>query len=188
MPNDPRLPGFASANVLGPSWYNEEDGSIWGFSMNAPQMDVFSNLIGSLYYDPSYSAGENIMRSAGQFLGANTAGQYSPLINYATAATTQSEYRLGEWRKIEDAGQYITDSTGLGTYSRATGIGLINNNGILAPRSDDRTPKDVMLSGINAITGLKFTDWSKWYERAAQERTDRYNKELEELQKRLLMP
>jgi hypothetical protein len=187
MPNDPRLAGFAAANVLGPSWYNE-DGSIWGFSMNAPQMDIFSNLVGSLYYDPSYSAGENIMRSAGEFLGANTAGQYSPAINYFTAATTQSEFRLGQWRPIEDAGQYIVDSTGLGSYSRATGIGLINNNGFLGARTDDRTPEKQFLSGVNSIVGLKFTEWSEWYERANRERTERYNRELEELQKRLLMP
>jgi hypothetical protein len=188
MPNDPRLAGFAAANVLGPSWYNEEDGSIWGFSLNAPQMDIFSNLVGSLYYDPSYSAGENIMRGASEFIGANTAGQYSPALNYISAITTQSEYRLGEWRKIEDAGQYLVDSTGLGTYSRATGIGLINNNGILAPRTDDRTPEKQFLSGVNSIVGLKFTEWSEWYERAGRERTERYNRELEELQKRLLMP
>lgn len=184
MPNDPRLPGFAASNILGPSWYTE-DGSIWGASINAPQLDLFSNLLGEMYYDPAYSAWDNVWRGGANVYRNYSIGQFSPAINATLGLTTGSSYGPGGMQPITDYPQYLTDMTGLSYLSRITGVGLINNNGFLAPRTDDLTPEDQMRIGVNALTGLRFTRWSEWYDRAGRERTERYNEQLDELRKRL---
>lgn len=188
MPNDPRLAGFAAANGLGPHWIDEA-GKVQGISINAPQLDIFNTLMGGLYYDPSQNITSNIWRNLGSIVRENTIGQATPAINIPIEILMQSRYSEGGPIPITDYGDYLLDKTGLGYISRATGVGLINNQGFLGPRSDAKTDEERRRYGENALTGLRYTEWSKWYETAQRERSARSKVAQDELAKKLgIMP
>lgn len=190
MPNDPRLPEFASRNILGPHWY-DENGNIQGVTVNAPQLDIFQELLGKISVDPNMSFSRNVKENATMLYRENTIGMFSPIPTLAIQSFTGEKYQEYGMVPIQDPLENIQDMTGIGILSRATGRSLINEQGILAPRSDIEEIPSEQLSrqyrtGLNAITGLKWTEWSKWYTTAKRERTERQNKQLEDLQQRLL--
>jgi hypothetical protein len=188
MPNDPRLAGFAAANNLGPHWLDEA-GNVVGITLNAPQLDIFNTVMGGLYYDPSQNAIDNTWRNLGYLLRENTIGQAAPGINIPIELAMQSTYSARGAQPIQDYGDYLLDKTGLGYISRITGTGLINNQGFLGPRTDQKTEDERGVMGLNALTGLRWTEWSKWYEVAQREREERNRPAQEELMRRLgIMP
>ena len=188
MPNDPRLAGFAAANNLGPHWIDEA-GNVVGITLNAPQLDIFNTIMGGLYYDPTQDAASNVGRNLGYFLRENTIGQAAPAINIPIEMAMGAQYSSQGGKPIEDYGDYLIDKTGLGYISRITGTNLINNQGFLGPRSDQKTPEERGTQARNALTGLRWTEWSKWYEVAQRERDARNKVAQDELAKKLgIMP
>jgi hypothetical protein len=189
MPNDPRLPEFAARNILGPSWY-DEDGDIVGFTVNAPQLDILQDLLGKIAIDPNVSFNRNFKENALMMYRENTIGMASPIISTAMESLTGTEYKEWGQAPIRDVGEHLIDKTGLGIVSRATGRALINQNGFLAPRTDtdpnpEQAAQDRLRTGLNAVTGQKWTEWSQWYDVAARERTERQGAKLDELLKRI---
>ena len=188
MPNDPRLAGFAAANNLGPHWIDEA-GNVVGITLNAPQLDIFNTLMGGLYYDPTQNAVDNVSRNLGYLLRENTIGQAAPGINIPIELAMQSTYSARGPQPIEDYGDYLIDKTGLGYISRIAGVGLINNQGFLGARTDQKTEGERGIAAGNALTGLRWTEWSKWYETAQREREARNKVAQDELAKKLgIMP
>lgn len=184
MPNDMRLPGFMAANTLGPHWINA-NGDVEGFTLNAPQLDIFNTVFGELYVDPTQNALDNVTRNLGTFYRENTIGQMSPLPKTVIEGWMGSKYTTSGPQPIDDWGDYLTDMTGLGYISRIAGIGILNNQGLFAPRSDAKDPETRARYGLNALTGLRFQDMSQYGDVAKRQRDERTNRGLEELRKRL---
>jgi hypothetical protein len=190
MPNDPRLPEFASRNILGPHWY-DENGNITGITVNSPQLDIFQELLGKIAVDPNQSFSANAKENAAMLYRENTIGMFSPIPTLAIQSMTGEEYKEYGMVPIQDPLEHIQDMTGIGILSRATGRSLINENGFLAPRTDiEENPAEQaskqLRTGLNAITGAKWTEWSQWYSTAKRERSARQNRQLEELRAKLL--
>jgi len=195
MPNDPRLPEFASRNILGPAWY-DDDGNVVGVTVNSPQLDIFQDLLGKISVDPNASLNRNFVENAKLVYRENTIGFLSPIPKLAIESMTGTEYQEYGQVGIQDWGEHLIDQTGLGIISRATGTALINNQqnafglGVLQPRSDiedipaEQGQKQARTLS-NAITGAKWTEWSQWYKVAARERSERNRVYLEELMKNL---
>ena len=184
MPNLPTLSSWAAANNLGPHWIND-DGKVYGFTLNAPQLDVLSSVLGSLYIDPAQDPMANFSQNANMLIRQNTMGQINPLAGTAAEYLFNAQYSDTGARTVTDWGDYLIDKTGLGYLSKATGIGLINNQGFLAPRSNMPTPEEQGQAGINALTGLRFTEWAKWDDAAQRERTAREKIAQDELARKL---
>jgi len=189
MPNDPRLPEFASRNILGPAWY-DDDGNVVGVTVNSPQLDIFQDLLGKISVDPNASLSRNFVENAKLVYRENTIGFLSPIPKFAIESMTGTEYQEYGQVGIKDWGEHLIDQTGLGIISRATGTALINNQGVLQPRSDledipaEQGQKQARTLS-NAITGAKWTEWSQWYKVAGRERRERNRVYLEELMKNL---
>lgn len=178
MPNDPRLPGFAARNVLGPHWYNE-DGTIGGFTINAPQLDVFQSVFGGMQFSPNLNLFENISASAEGLVRPNTTGLLAPIPKLALELFQGSTFSPTSSREITDWGDHIIDQTGLGYISRITGRNVFNNQGLFGERTDlstmepgEQETRSITTFG-NALSGLKVTpDWTKWSDIAERERRD----------------
>jgi hypothetical protein len=184
MPNDMRLPGFMAANTLGPHWF-DENGDIQGMTLNAPQLDIFNTIFGELYVDPSQNPIDNVTRNLATFYRENTIGQMSPLPKTVIEGWMGSRYTTAGPQPINDVGDYLIDQTGLGYLSRIAGVGLINNQGLFAPRTDAKDPETRLRYGINALTGLRFQDMSQYADVAKLQRDERLDRALEELRQRL---
>jgi len=189
MPNDARLPEFAARNILGPAWY-DDNGNVVGITINSPQLDIFQDLIGKISVDPNASLGTNLTENAMLVIQENTIGFLAPGPKFVGEFLSQDEYKEYGMTPISDWGEHLIDQTGLGIISRSTGRSLINQNGLLGVRTDiednpaDQTKKQIQ-TGLNAVTGAKWTEWSKWYKVAARERSERNSVYLEGLTKRL---
>ena len=186
-PNDPRLPDFYARQVLGPAWYDDE-GNVVGISINAPQLDIMQSLIGGIQYDTNLPLTQQLVPNAGRFLRENVIGTLNPIMKGMVEIPYGTEIRPYGPVPIEDVGEYITDLTGLGYISRGTGTAFINEQGFLQPRSDR---DDTLLSqlekqnrsNINALTGLRFAEYNKYFETAQRQREERQRQYLENLQK-----
>jgi hypothetical protein len=189
MPNDPRLPEFASRNILGPHWY-DENGNIQGITVNSPQLDIFQELLGKISVDPNVSFSRNLRENAMMMYRENTIGLASPIPRALGELTTGQEYKEYGMVDIkpENVPEHLQDYTGLGILSRMTGRNLVPG-AFLEPRSDvEDTPQEQVAkqlrTSLNAFTGAKWTEWSQWYTTAKRERTERQNAMLEDMLKR----
>ena len=184
MPNDMRLPGFMSANTLGPHWF-DENGNIQGMTLNAPQLDIFNTVFGELYVDPTQNPIDNVTRNLATLYRENTIGQMSPLPKTMIESWMGSKYTTAGPQPINDAGDYLIDQTGLGYLSRIAGINLLNNQGFLGQRTDAKDEETRTRYGINALTGLRLQDMSQYADVAKRQQDERFKRAMEELLQRL---
>jgi len=190
MPNDSRLPEFAARNILGPSWYDDE-GNVVGITVNAPQLDIFQDLLGKIAVDPNATFIQNFTENAMLVVQENTIGFLSPGPKFVGEFLTQQEYKEYGMTPIRDWQEHLVDQTGFGIISRSAGRSLINENGFLGARTDveenpDEQVKKQIQTGLNSVTGLRWTEWSKWYDVARRERAERRKRYLENTMGKLL--
>jgi hypothetical protein len=186
-PNDPRIPDFYARQVLGPAWYDDE-GNVVGITINAPQLDIMQSLIGGIQYDTNLPLTQQLVPNAGRFLRENVIGTLNPIMKGMIEIPYDTEIRPYGPVPIEDVGEYITDLTGLGYISRGTGTAFINEQGFLQPRTDRDDTLISQLekqnrSNINALTGLRFAEYNKYFETAQRQRQERQQQYLENFQK-----
>jgi hypothetical protein len=138
MPNDPRLPKWAQRHIIGPHRYNEY-GDIITYSINAPQLDMLQKYFGSLSYDNRLSPAQNFFDNFDSVLRQNTLDSLTPIPSFFMKWAQAGGFAAKEF----DMMQTIQDMTGFGRVSRMNDISLINNMGILQPRTGVETPQEV---------------------------------------------
>jgi hypothetical protein len=177
-PNDPRLPSWAMQNFTGPMFYTES-GDVISTSINAMQLDVLQKYFGGIQYDSRRSFWDNTFQNMQNSIQDQTFEQFTPILKGGMELAQQGQ--IGQ--KI-DWGQWLTDQTGFGAVSRATGMTLVNDRGI-GPFNSQGTPlpyrtgvtseRDWNLMQQKALLGL-FTPFkpnmvSEYGDAAQRERT-----------------
>lgn len=184
MPNDERLPGFASRNILGPHWY-DENGDIQGIALNAPQLDILQSIFGGLEFNPDMPLNQNLAETGSQFFRENTIGMLSPALKVPIETLWQTKSDGNFAQPIRDQSDYLVDQTGLGYLSRLTSKNLLNNDGLFGTRADavNDTPEEQQKTQIrtlvNAITGLKWNTPSDYADTAYREQADELQRMLD---------
>ena len=186
-PNDPRIADFYARQVLGPAWYDEA-GNVVGITINAPQLDIMQSLIGGIQYDTNLPVWQQVPGSTATFLRENVVGTLNPIMKGIGEVTYGTEMRPYGAVPIEDVGEYITDMTGLGYISRGTGMAFINEQGFLQPRTDRDDDRVSQIekqnrSNLNALTGLRFAEYNKYFETAERQRQERNRSYLDDFVK-----
>jgi hypothetical protein len=186
-PNDPRIADFYARQVLGPAWYDEA-GNVVGITINAPQLDIMQSLIGGIQYDTNLPVWQQVPGSTATFLRENVVGTLNPIMKGIGELTYGTEMRPYGAVPIEDVGEYITDLTGLGYISRGTGMAFINEQGFLQPRTDRDDSRISQIekqnrSNLNALTGLRFAEYNKYFETAERQRQERNRSYLDDFVK-----
>lgn len=183
MPNDPNLPDFAARNILGPHWYDAE-GNVQSISFSAPQLDLIQQFFGALQYNPNMDLMANIGENAQMMYKENTIGMMAPVPKLAIESMTGVTMLGDQPRQIDNWPEHLVDQTGLGRVSKITGL-----NPLGGPRSDieseDQQAERSQQLIKNMLTGLKWTNQSKYYDVAEQQRQDYQQQQLAELMKRL---
>ena len=186
-PNDPRIADFYARQVLGPAWYDEA-GNVVGITINAPQLDIMQSLIGGIQYDTNLPVWQQVPGSTETFLRENVIGTLNPIMKGMIEIPYGTEIRSYGPVPIEDRGEYITDLTGLGYISRGTGMAFINEQGFLQPRTDRDDSRISQIekqnrSNLNALTGLRFAEYNKYFETAERQRQERNRSYLDDFVK-----
>ena len=186
-PNDPRIADFYARQVLGPALYDEA-GNVVGITINAPQLDIMQSLIGGIQYDTNLPVWQQVPGSTATFLRENVVGTLNPIMKGIGELTYGTEMRPYGAVPIEDVGEYITDLTGLGYISRGTGMAFINEQGFLQPRTDRDDSRVSQIekqdrSNLNALTGLRFAEYNKYFETAERQRQERNRSYLDDFVK-----
>ena len=183
MPNDPNLPDFAARNILGPHWYDAE-GNVQSISFSAPQLDLIQQFFGALQYNPNMDLMANIDENTQMMYSENTIGMMAPVPKLFIEKMYNATMLGDQARPIENWPEHLVDQTGLGRLSKITGL-----NPLGGPRSDieseDQQAERSQQLIKNMLTGLKWTNQSKYYDVAEQQRRDYQQQQLAELMKRL---
>jgi hypothetical protein len=138
MPNDPRLPRWAQQHIIGPHRYNQY-GDVITYSINAPQLDMLQKYFGSLSYDSRLSPAQNFFENFDTVLRENTLDSLTPIPSFVMKWAQAGGFATKDF----DYAQTIQDMTGFGRLSRMTDTSLLNNMGILQPRTGVDTPQEV---------------------------------------------
>lgn len=180
MPNDPRIPVYSQGNITsvlykgGLQPFGEtpegQDNFLWGYTVNAPQLDVLQSIFGTLRSNPDMSPTEN----AGGYIGQSAqilGNTLTPALKVPAELLTGSRFGSGgsPGTPIRDANGYLLDQTGLGYPSRA---------GLFGPRADapdtevERQAK-LQQTIFNWFTGAKLTNFTTpaASDRASRDRT-----------------
>jgi hypothetical protein len=179
-PADPDLPEWARMNNTGPTWY-DEDGEAHTFSLNTPSSDIMSTFFGGLRADERLSPTQNAMDSAMRLIRDNSITQTNPFISLATSALTRVSVSESASYEVSDWGQYIQDQMGLGKISRATGVALINDNGILQQRTGsgnsnpEKAASNQMKGWMSLLTPMRYNKPSDYSATAKRENTTAKN-------------
>lgn len=179
-PADPDLPGWARTNITGPTWH-DQNGDVHTISFNAPSSDILSTYFGGLQYDQRLSPTQNTIDSATRLIRDNTISQTNPFISIAATGLTGVQVSDSGSYPVSDWGQYIQDQVGLGKISRATGIALINDNGILQPRTGggsdnpERAATNQFKGIMGMLTPLRYNRPSDYSSTAKRENTTANN-------------
>lgn len=123
-PNDPRLPSWAMQNISGPSFYTE-GGDVINASINSMNLDILQKYFGGIQYDPRRSFWDNTFTNMQNSIQDNTFEQFAPPLKAGLEMA-----QAGSIGQKMDWGQWLTDQTGLGSVSRATGFTPVNDRGI----------------------------------------------------------
>lgn len=183
MPNDPNLPDFAARNILGPHWYDAE-GNVQSISFSAPQLDLIQQFFGALQYNPNMDLMENLGENAQMMYKENTIGMMAPIPKLGIESMTGVTMLGDRPMSIDNWPEHIIDQTGLGRLSKITGISPLGGPRSDIESEDQQTERSQQLIK-NMLTGLKWTNQSKYYEVAEQQRQDYQQQQLAELMKRL---
>jgi hypothetical protein len=179
-PADPDLPEWARTNIVGPTFMDTE-GNVHTYSLNAPSSDILSTFFGGLKYDQRLSPTQNAVDSATRLIRDNTITQANPFLSMGITGLTGVTVADNASYAVSDWGQYIQDQIGLGKISRATGIALINDNGILQPRvgggndNPERAETNKLKGVLNMVTPLRYNRPSDYLETAKRENTTSRN-------------
>lgn len=171
---DIELPDYLAHSLTGSAV--DIDGRVYGMSLNAPTLDIFSQILGPIDVDPTLSAPDNFANSAGNWVQRNVGQMLTPAISIPYTQLTNQTAR-GENFDPEGGAlqrlQNIIDQTGAGYVSKITGQVLPG-----VPRTDQRPDADEqserqLLAFINALSGMKWNVQNASNTTATAERDER---------------